>query len=106
MEERKSGIDNLHIPSTSKSLSPIKDVNFSNNNSVFDQQYSTSSIYFEPKTDFKKMFENSPEYHPSDHSNGSFSENSLDFSSEESLSEDNIVLSKISCFEYLSLEIT
>jgi hypothetical protein len=92
LEGKKSSVDRLDIPSTSKSLSSIKEVYFSNNNPDVDQQCSTSSLYFEPKTEYKNNIEDSPEYHLSDHSNGSFSENSLEFSSEESLSEDNIGL--------------
>lgn len=96
--EKKSSIELWDIPSTSKCLSPIKEYHLSNNKFDFDQKCSDSSIYFESKTEREKLNGDSPEYHPSDNSIGSLSENSLDFSSEESLSEDNTFLGLINYF--------
>lgn len=79
-------------PSTSKSPSLIvKTDNFSNIKSDDDKQTTNSSIYFMTKTDkIRKddVFYNSSPSIPSEHSNSSFSENSVDFSSDECLSND------------------
>lgn len=83
--------DNLSGPSTSKSLLfEHEGVNISK--SDVDQQCINSSEYFESKTDKPtehNVFYNASLSIESDHSNYSFSENSVDFSPEESLS-DNI----------------
>lgn len=97
LEKKESSIYGLGVPSTSKSLLPIKEVDLSK--PEIDQQFSNSSIYFESKMEFEQLNDNSPENHLSDYSNRSFSENSLEFSSEESSSEDNTSLGVITCFK-------
>ncbi|KAL5237165.1 hypothetical protein ACI65C_004575 [Semiaphis heraclei] len=98
LEKTNPSINHHDIPSTSKSLSFIgKEDNVSNKNiNTVDQQNINESIYFVSKpikTQEFNMSSNVSSSIESDNSNGSFSENSVNFSPEESLSEeDNIIL--------------
>lgn len=90
LDKKESTIDLLNVPSTSKSLPFIVDNTFSNKSD--EKQHAISkSLYFVSKNDKSEecnLFSNSSPSIESDISNGSLSENSLDFSSEESLSND------------------
>lgn len=109
MENNESSIKyHIDIPSTSKSLSfPTTEDNLSNNKSDEHQQNMNKSIYFVPKTENTEdcdVFYNdaSPLSIESDYLNTSFSENSVDFSPEESVSNDvkdyNTILGLSFCF--------
>lgn len=90
-ENRELTLDYQSIPSTSKSVPVIKD-DLSINQSVGDKQDTIKSMYFESNTYKLKEYDECSNTSPSagsDISNDPFSENSLDFSSEEdSLSYD------------------
>lgn len=91
-ENRNSIINPQDIPSTSKAfLFQENEDNISKRISV-DQQHINESIYFASKsikTEELNIFNNDSPTIESDNSNGSFSENSVNFSPEESLSEDD-----------------
>lgn len=73
----------------------IKDDELSNDKLDVNQQYITKSIYFESmstETEKINVFRNTSPTIESNHSDCSFSENSLDFSSDENVSENNSVL--------------
>lgn len=90
LDKKESTIDLLNVPSTSKSLPFIVDDKFSSK--CDEKQYNISkSLYFVSKNDKSEecdLFSNSSSSIESDISNGPLSENSLDFSSEDSLSND------------------
>ncbi|XP_060858120.1 DNA excision repair protein ERCC-5 isoform X1 [Metopolophium dirhodum] len=98
LESKNPSINHHDIPSTSKSPSFLgNEDNVSNKkNNIVDQQNINESIYFVSKsikTQEFKTFSNVSSSIESDNSNGSLSENSVNFSPEESLSEDdNIIL--------------
>ncbi|XP_022161036.1 DNA repair protein complementing XP-G cells homolog isoform X2 [Myzus persicae] len=98
LENKDPIINHQDIPSTSKSSSFLGNENNVSNkkNNIVDQQNINESIYFASesmKTQEFNMFSNVSSSIESDNSNGSFSENSVNFSPEESLSEDdNIIL--------------
>jgi len=98
LENTNPSINHHDIPSTSKSSSFLgKEDNVSNKNiNIVDQQNINESIYFVSKpikTQEFNISSNVSSSIESDNSNDSFSENSVDFSPEESLSEeDNIIL--------------
>lgn len=92
-KENKNAIINPQdIPSTSKTFSfQENEDNISKRISV-DQQHINESIYFASKsikTEELNIFNNDSPTIESDNSNDSFSENSVNFSPEESLSEDD-----------------
>jgi len=95
LENKEPSISLIDIPSTSKSILSFKESNSSNKMFNENQQDINESSYFRSK--FNKtgddVFYNTSPSIESDISNGSFSENSVDFSppdfsSEESLSND------------------
>ncbi|KAL4103452.1 hypothetical protein QTP88_018829 [Uroleucon formosanum] len=93
LENKNPSINHQDIPSTSKSPSFLENEdNVSNKkNNTVDQQNINESIYFPSKSMNTQEFNTSSI--ESDNSNGSLSENSVNFSPEESLSEDdNIIL--------------
>ncbi|XP_016661395.1 DNA repair protein complementing XP-G cells homolog isoform X2 [Acyrthosiphon pisum] len=98
LENKNPSINHHDIPSTSKSSSFLgNEDNISNKkNNIEDQQIINESIYFVSKSIKTQEFNtlsNVSSSIESDNSNGSFSENSVNFSPEESLSEDdNIIL--------------
>lgn len=98
LENKNPSINHHDIPSTSKSPSFLRNEdNVSNKkNNIVDQQNINESIYFVSKsikTQEFKTFSNVSSSIESDNSNGSLSENSVNFSPEENLSEDdNIIL--------------
>lgn len=77
----------LDVPSTSKCTPLIKENEISSNKSSLEQQNITKSIYFASKLNERNEHNVSPSLE-SDHSDFSFSDNSLDFSPEETLSND------------------
>lgn len=90
LDKKESSVDFLNVPSTSKSLPFFVEDKLS---SKSDEKQHTinKSLYFVPKYDKSEecdLFSNSSPSIESDISNGALSENSLDFSSEESLSND------------------
>lgn len=94
-ENKNSIINPQDIPSTSKAF-PFQENedNISKRISV-DQQHINESIYFASKslkTEELNVFNNDSPTIESDNSNDSFSENSVNFSPEESLSEDDAKL--------------
>lgn len=99
LENKNPSINHQDIPSTSKSPSFLENEdNVSNKkNNTVDQQNINESIYFPSKSMNTQEFNTSSI--ESDNSNGSLSENSVNFSPEESLSEDdNIILQGLSKF--------
>lgn len=104
LEKKNPSINHQDIPSTSKSPSFLENEdNVSNKkNNTVDQQNINESIYFLSKsknTQESNVFSNVSSSIESDNSNGSLSENSVNFSPEESLSEDdNIILQGLSKF--------
>jgi len=98
LENKNPNINHQDIPSTSKSPSFIENEDKVSNkkNNTVDQQNINESIYFLSKSINTQEFNISSNVSSSiesDNSNGSLSENSVNFSPEESLSEDdNIIL--------------
>lgn len=93
-EKQESSIAYQDIPSTSKSVSLNKDDELSNDK-LDVNQHINKSIYFEStsyKTEEIDVFRNTSPSIESNHSDCSFSENSLDFSSDENVSENDPVL--------------
>lgn len=92
LENNESNINYLDVPSTSKSLAfPMKEDNLSNIKSDEGQQNINKSIYFVSKTNITEkcdLFYNASPSIESDHSTGSFSENSVDFSPDDNVSND------------------
>lgn len=92
-ENRNSIINPQDIPSTSKAfLFQENEDNIISKRISVDQQHINESIYFASKsikTEELNIFNNDSPTIESDNSNGSFSENSVNFSPEESLSEDD-----------------
>lgn len=108
LDKKEPSIDLLNVPSTSKSIPFIVDDKFSSKSD--EKQHTISkSLYFVSKNDKSEecdVFSNSSPSIQSDISNGPLSENSLDFSSEESLSNDiteenTIILGLYIFFNYL-----
>lgn len=96
IENTIPSINHQDIPSTSKSfLFQEKEDDVSNKRIALDQQHINESIYFASKsikTEELNAFINDSPTIESDNSNGSLSENSVNFSPEESLSEDDTIL--------------
>ncbi|XP_026821295.1 DNA repair protein complementing XP-G cells isoform X2 [Rhopalosiphum maidis] len=96
IENTISSINHQDIPSTSKSfLFQEKEDDVSNKRIAMNQQQINESIYFASKsikTEELNTFINDSPTIESDNSNGSLSENSVNFSPEESLSEDDTIL--------------
>uniref|UniRef100_A0A2H8TPS1 DNA repair protein complementing XP-G cells n=1 Tax=Melanaphis sacchari TaxID=742174 RepID=A0A2H8TPS1_9HEMI len=96
IENKSPIINHRDIPSTSKSFSfQEKEDNVSNERNAVDRQHINESIYFassSTKTEELNVFRSDSPTIESDNSNGSFSENSVNFSPEESLSEDDVIL--------------
>jgi len=92
LENKEPSISFQDIPSTSKSISPFKEKNSSNKMSNENQQDINKSLYFMSKSNKTgdDVFYNTSPSIESDISNGSFSENSVDFSPPEFSSEENL----------------
>ncbi|XP_027836268.2 DNA excision repair protein ERCC-5 homolog [Aphis gossypii] len=104
-ENKNSIINPQDIPSTSKAF-PFQENedNISKRISV-DQQHINESIYFASKslkTEELNVFNNDSPTIESDNSNDSFSENSVNFSPEESLSEDDAKLQDNKNIKYVN----
>lgn len=80
LEKNESNIDHLHVPSTSKSISPIIEDSIFSNKSDVDQQDITNLSYLESKYG---TINNNSRPTDSDHSCDSFSEKSFDLTPEE-----------------------
>jgi len=92
VENKKLSINQQDVPSTSKYPSfQGKEDNVSNKKMYVDQQNINESIYFVSKSRKSEELNLSPSIE-SDNSNGSLSENSVNFSPEDSVSEDDIIL--------------
>ncbi|KAE9525179.1 hypothetical protein AGLY_014423 [Aphis glycines] len=108
-ENKNSIINPQDIPSTSKAFSfQENEDNISKRISV-DQQHINESIYFASKslkTKELNVFNNDSPTIESDNSNDSFSENSVNFSPEESLSEDDAKLQDHVPFENILEDIS
>jgi len=94
LENTYRSINHHDIPSTSKSTSFLEkeDIVSNKNINILDQQNINESIYFVSKpikTQEFNISSNVSSSIESDNSNGSLSENSVNFSPEESVSEDD-----------------
>lgn len=95
IEEKNPSDDHLNVPSTSKASLLIKENNISDKKSDVDRQNCNESIYFVSKSLKTEELNVLCDVSPSvefDNSNDSISENSVNFSPEESLPDDDIIL--------------